>query len=244
MNLAASPLPRFVPPLTLPQPRVLTEWLSTQDHRCWPQPPAGDGRPAMLIPGFLAGDMSLTRMALWLRTGQWTLARSGITWNVDHSERVIASLEERLRTAVETVGRRALIVGQSRGGAMARALAVLHPELVETIVTLGSPLLDQLDVRPRTWPSIVGVGALGTLGVPGLFSLSCLNGECCARANAAVRADFPPEVGFLSVYSRSDEVVRWRACLDPAAHQVEVDVSHVGMGMAREVWEVLARELG
>jgi triacylglycerol lipase len=115
---------------------------------------------------------------------------------------------------------------------------------VETVATLGSPLLDQLAVRPRTWPSIVGVATLGELGVPGLFSLSCLNGECCARANEAVLAPFPEEVRFISIYSRSDEVVRWQACLDPAATQIEVNVSHVGMGMAREVWTVVAEQLG
>lgn len=232
--------PGFRPPLTLPRPRVLGEWLSTRDADEWPAPPQGNGRPVMLVPGFLAGDSSLTRMALWLRTGGWQLARSGITWNVDHGEIVVDAVIERLDAAVRSQGQRALLIGQSRGGSIARAVAVLRPDLVETIVTLGSPLRDQLAVRPRTWPSIVGVGALGTLGVPGLFSLSCLNGECCARANAAVTAEFPSDVGFLSIYSRSDEVVRWQACLDPAARHLEVDVSHVGMGMAREVWELVA----
>jgi polyisoprenoid-binding protein YceI len=50
-------------------------------------------------------------------------------------------------------------------------------------------------------------------------------------------------VRFLSLYSRSDEVVRWRACLDPASTQIEVDTSHVGMGMARGVWARLTAEL-
>lgn len=231
------------PPLTPPRLRIVSEWASTSDPDAWPTPPAGAGRPVMLIPGFLAGDMSLTRMAVWLRTGDWTLTRSGITWNVDHAGRVVEALHGRLQRAVQDTGQRALIVGQSRGGAIARALAVLHPELIETIVTLGSPLLDQLAVRPRTWPSIVGVAALGTMGVPGLFSLGCVNGDCCTEANQAVLAPFPAGVRFISVYSRSDEVVRWQACLDPAARQIEVDCSHIGMGMSRDVWSVVAEQL-
>jgi triacylglycerol lipase len=231
------------PPLTPPRLRIVSEWASTSDPGCWPTPPAGAGRPVMLIPGFLAGDTSLTRMAVWLRTGDWTLTRSGITWNVDHSGRVVEALHARLQRAVQDTGRRALIIGQSRGGAIARALAVLHPELIETIVTLGSPLLDQLAVRPRTWPSIVGVAALGTMGVPGLFSLGCVNGDCCAEANDAVLAPFPPGVRFISIYSRNDEVVRWEACLDPAATQIEVSASHIGMGFARPVWSALAAAL-
>jgi len=236
-------VPRFGLPLALPRLRVLAEWDSTRRREAWPDPPRGDGRPVMLIPGFLAGDASLTRMAVWLRTGGYTLARTGIRWNTNCMEPTVRSLEQRLQRAVEADGRPALLIGQSRGGAIGRALAVLRPDLVQTLVTLGSPLLDQLAVRPRTWPSIIGVGALGTLGLPGMFSLSCFNGDCCARTRGAVAAPFPDAVRFLSFYSRSDEVVRWPACLDPAAEQLEVDTSHVGMGMARQVWSELASAL-
>ncbi len=232
--------PRFGLPLTVPRPRIVTEWLSTSDRDYWPQPPHGDGRPVMLVPGFLAGDTSLTRMAVWLRTGGFELARSGIAWNTGCMEKTVERLEERLERAVQSAGQPALIVGQSRGGAIGRALSVLRPELVDTLVTLGSPLLDQLAVKPRVWPSIVAVGTLGTLGVPGMFALYCLRGECCARTREAVAGPFPDVPRFLSLYSRSDEVVRWRACLDPGAEAIEVHTSHVGMGMAREVWSTLA----
>ncbi len=240
----ASTIPRWGLPLTPPRPRAVVEWLSTRDTENWPPAPAGDGRPVMLIPGFMAGDGSLTRMAVWLRTGGFVLARSGIRWNAGCMEPTVEAVERRLERAVKRTGKRALIVGQSRGGCIGRALAVLRPDLVETLVTLGSPLSDQLAVRPRVWPSILTVGALGTLGVPGMFSVRCLRGDCCARSREAMTAPFPADIQFVSIYSRSDEVVRWEACLDPAAVQMEVDVSHIGMGMAREVWLAVADELG
>lgn len=231
-------------PLTVPRPRAVVEWLSTRDAEDWPPAPAGNGRPVMLIPGFMAGDGSLARMAVWLRTGGFVLARSGIRWNSGCMEPTVGSVEGRLERAVEQTGRRALIVGQSRGGCIGRALAVLRPDLVETLVTLGSPLSDQLAVRPRVWPSILAVGTLGTLGVPGMFSIRCVRGGCCARSREAMTAPFPGDVGFVSIYSRSDEVVRWEACMDPAAVQMEIDVSHLGMGMARDVWLAVSDELG
>lgn len=40
----------------------------------------------MLPPGFLAGDTSLTRMALWLRTGGYVLARGGLRRNAIRME--------------------------------------------------------------------------------------------------------------------------------------------------------------
>jgi triacylglycerol lipase len=243
MSTDAGQIPRRSFPISLLGLRGLGEWGSTRDRRDWPASPEGDGRPVMLIPGFLAGDVSLTRMALWLRTGGFSLARSGIAWNTDCLEATVAGVEERLERAVDRVGQRALVIGQSRGGTVGRALTVLRPDLVETLVTLGSPLIDQLAVSRRVWLSIGSVALLGTLGVPGMFSLSCLRGACCARTTAAVLAPFPDGVRFLSFYSRSDDVVRWRACLDPAAEHLEVDTSHVGMAMARSVWTTLAGEL-
>ena len=120
---------------------------------------------------------------------------------------------------------------------------MLAPDLIDTLVTLGSPLRDQLAVRPRALASVGVVGVLGTIGVPGMFSFSCLRGDCCARSRAALAAPFPKAVRFISVYSPSDEVVRWESCLDPASIQLEVDASHVGMGVSREVWLAVAHEL-
>jgi pimeloyl-ACP methyl ester carboxylesterase len=236
-------IPRLGIPLTPPGPRVVGEWLSTYDHEHWPAAPPGDGRPVMLVPGFLAGDQTLTRMAVWLRTGGFILTRSGISWNTRCMEPTVADLERRLERAVEQTGERALLVGQSRGGTIARVLATLRPDLVGSLVTLGSPLLDQLAVKPHVWAPILTVGMLGTLGVPGMFTIECLNGDCCARTRAAITAPFPDDVAFVSLYSRTDEIVNWESCLDSAAKQIEVDVSHLGMGFSREVWETIADEL-
>jgi triacylglycerol lipase len=226
----------FLPP---PPVRTAFEWLSTLEQDRWPEPPQGDGRPVLLLPGFLAGDASLTRMARWLRTGGFELARSGISWNTNCMEPVVTSVVERVERAVERAGRPAMLVGQSRGGTIARAAAVRRPDLIDTIVTLGSPILDQLDVYRSVWLSIGAVGLLGTLGVPGMFSFSCLNGDCCQDAREDVSAPFPEDVRFISIYSRRDEVVRWRSCLDPAAVHVEVDSTHLGMGVDREVWQAM-----
>lgn len=243
MSIDASTLPRIGIPLAPPRPRLAAEFLSTLRHDRWPEPPIGGGRPVMLIPGFMAGDTSLTRMAVWLRKGGYTLARSGIRWNTDCMQPTVIELQSRLERAVQEAGQPALVVGQSRGGSIGRALSVLSPELIDSLVTLGSPLLDQLAVKAPVWPSIVTVGALGTIGVPGMFSVSCLRGSCCGHLVEAITAPLPDHIRFISVYSRSDEIVRWESCLDGAAIQVEVDTSHIGMGWAREVWTALAAEL-
>lgn len=81
-------------------------------------------------------------------------------------EATLGRLEEGLEGAVERAGKRALVVGQSRGGTIGRALSVRRPDLIETLVTLGSPLGNQLGVHPQHWIPIGIVGLLGTIGVP------------------------------------------------------------------------------
>jgi triacylglycerol lipase len=46
-----------------------------------------------------------------------------------------------------------------------------------------------------------------------------------------------------SIYSRSDGIVRWRACLDDDAEQVEVDASHIGMAVSAPAYRAVARAL-
>jgi pimeloyl-ACP methyl ester carboxylesterase len=222
---------------------VAGEWLSTADSVHWPRPPAGDGRPILLIPGFLAGDGSLSRMAGWLRSGGFRTYRSGIAVNTACMGSLLERLEARLASIVERNGRPAVVLGQSRGGTLARVLAVRRPELVEELVTLGSPTRDQLAVHRAAWVSIGAVGLLGTLRVPGCFSIACRRGRCCARARAELLAPFPASCRYVSVYSRSDEVVRWEACLDPAAETIEVDTTHIGMGFDAGVWRSLAQAM-
>jgi pimeloyl-ACP methyl ester carboxylesterase len=209
----------------------------------WPLPPDGDGRPILLIPGFLAGDGSLSRMASWLRSGGFRTYRSGIAVNTACMEPLVERLEARLLSVVERTGRRAVVLGQSRGGTLGRVLAVRRPELIEELVTLGSPVRDQMAVHRAAWLSIGAVGLLGTLRVPGCFSITCRTGRCCARSRAELLGPFPSSCRWLSLYSKSDEVVRWEACLDPAAEPIEVDTTHIGMGFDAGVWRSLARTM-
>jgi triacylglycerol lipase len=206
--------------------------------------PPGDGRPVLLVPGFLAGDRTLATLARWLRSNGYRTRRAGIRANVGCSEEACVRLEERLEALADATGERVAIIGQSRGGVLARALAVRRPDLVSGSVTLGAPSLAMLRVHPLVLLQVGVVGALGTGRVPGLFSLRCLRGACCNGFRTDLAASFPEEVRYVSVYSRSDGIVDWHACLDPAAdEQAEVTASHCGMALNREAYEVLARAL-
>ena len=203
----------------------------------------GRGQPVLLIPGFLAGDDSLRLMTRWLRrTGHYT-RKAGIRSNVGCSGAAIKRLEDRLEELVEQQGRRAAIVGQSRGGTFAKVLAQRRPDLVSGIVTLGTPQTDPYAIHSLVRLQLLAVGTLGTLGVPGLFRRACLTGDCCARFWEECQAPLPRGVGFVSVYSRTDGIVDWRACLDPSAEHVEVNASHIGMAVNPAAYEAIAAAL-
>jgi hypothetical protein len=122
-------------------------------------------------------------------------------------------------------------------------VALRNPDLVSTLVMLGSPVLDPLRVGPAVLGAVRSVAALGDLGVPWMFSSECGDGPCCAAFRDDLQAPLPSAVRAVAIYSRSDGIVSWRACLDPCAEHVEAESSHVGMSVNLGVYRELARIL-
>ena len=204
----------------------------------------GRGRPVLLIPGFLAGDGSLSMMAGWLKRAGYRPSRAGIVSNVNCSGVLMPRLEQRLERLVSLQGRRAAVVGQSRGGTLAKVLAQRRPDLVSGVVGLGAPQLDPLAVHPLVRLQVEAVSRLGSLGAPGLFKRSGLNGDCCSSFWEELAEPPPPGVRLVSVYSKSDGVVDWRSCLDPHADElVEIRASHCGMAVSAAAWRAVAGAL-
>jgi pimeloyl-ACP methyl ester carboxylesterase len=202
----------------------------------------GNGRPVLLIPGFLAGDGSLVTLGRWLRANDYRTQRAGIRANVDCSSEACTRLEARLETFVQETGEPVALIGQSRGGTFARALAARRPDLVSGVVTLGAPTVSQLRIHPVVLAQVGLIGALGSAKVPGMFRLSCLRGECCREFRDECTR--PVDVPYTALYSRTDGIVDWRSCLDPHAELIEVRASHLGMGLNAEVYAELAHALG
>jgi pimeloyl-ACP methyl ester carboxylesterase len=178
-------------------------------------------------------------LAGWLRRRGHSVRTSGIRLNVGCSGRDLDRLEAVLCAFAEPV----VLIGQSRGGTLARALAARHPDAVAALVTLGSPVLDPLAIAPHVLRTVRSVAFLGDLGVRGLFSTECRDGACCAEFRTLLRQPLTGDAPVLAVYSRSDAIVDWRACLDPDADCVEVDGSHCGMAVNAHVYRELDRLL-
>ncbi len=202
----------------------------------------GDNRPVLLIPGFFAGDWSLSTMARWLMRIGYRPYLSGIDWNVGCPDEKSGRLGWRLAHITDECGMPAVVLGHSLGGMLARALAVKYPARVSDVVTLGSPArLLWSAVRPRYRPAMRAFQSVWHAfnNLPP----QCGTDQCTCRFGEAVSSRIPRAVKLSSLYTRADEVVDWRTCVVADGDNYEVSGGHVSMAVNREVYRLLANIL-
>ena len=230
-NLAHTPPSLFATMSELP--RVMLEaqslalnWSSLVRHL-----PRGNGHGVLVMPGFGADDSSTYLLReLLLRLGYdalpWRLGRN--TGRPELERRLLV----RSRQLFRLTEAKMTLIGQSLGGVFAREVARAFPQHVRQVIMLGSPV------------SANGANS-ATPAVRRLFEL--LSGRSQADIQArAYDSSTPPPVPVTSIYSKSDGIVSWRACLEQETIQtenIEVLSSHSGMAMNPCVIRVLADRL-
>jgi len=201
--------------------------------------PRGDGSPVMLVPGFLAGDVTLIVMHGWLRRMGYRTYRSDIAWNVDCSEAAVRRLDRRLQDVARRAGGPVTIIGHSRGGLFARALASRRPSRVRQVITLGSPLANHLDASVLTLAAVAG--ARLTQNVLRPARPSCLTMDCPCAFGADTTA--PTRIPVTAIWSAGDGIVRPSSCRPDDAECVQVSGSHIGLAVNPQVYRVVAEAL-
>jgi triacylglycerol lipase len=196
--------------------------------------PRGDGRPVLLVPGFLSGDWSLTVLSNWLERIGYKPQLSGILFNVQDSESLLAGLRHRLVKLESAAGSRVSLIGHSRGGLLAKVLSQRRPQSVEQVITLGAPLADTTDLANVTRHAVGVVKTANELAYGRRLS---------AEGRFAHDLRLPPAVPTTSIYTRSDDVVNFRSCLRPDIPSLSVWGSHNGLLVNPEVYRLLGRLL-
>jgi triacylglycerol lipase len=216
-----------------------TSWLSTFNYP-WHHVDRAESKVVMLIPGFMAGDATLIPLAHFLRVLGHRTVFSGITSNSRCPRDTLRDLTPRLTRAHERFGERIFLIGQSLGGVYARALARENPDLVERVITLGAPIRQPRDSANYAVATIAGSVAALRGKAHGCLSENC---QCGLR----ITDEAPLEVPVTAVYSRTDGVVHWQACIDksgvPNVENVEILGSHCGMGVNIQAFHVIADRL-
>jgi len=191
--------------------------------------PRGNKSPVMVLPEFLAGDSS----TLVLRQFITQLGYRARGWRIGINNGDIMALMPKVMEAVTTLSdefsKKVHLVGWSLGGVLAREAARENPTDVQQVITMGTPVIGGPKyTRVATFYERRGVD---------LDALEQL---------IQMRDMIPIQVPITSIYSKSDGIVAWEACVDNVnehAVNVEVKGSHVGMGANPEVLCEIARRL-
>lgn len=103
------------------------------------QIPAGRGEPVMVLPGFLAHDLTTIRLRRSLARAGYLVQGWGLGFNLGARADLLDRLTGRISALAEAAGQPVVLVGWSLGGVFAREVAKLIPEHVRLVMTLGSP---------------------------------------------------------------------------------------------------------
>ena len=191
--------------------------------------PKGDGHPVLALPGFLASALSLAPLRRYLKELGYDTYTWGMGRNISGVSSMRSALRNRLAGIHEATGHKVSVVGWSLGGVYARDLALQMPQMVRSVITLGSPFAN--DVRATNATRLY----------------EALSGETVeenTELRKAIAGDLP--VPATSIYSRTDGIVNWRTCLlrpSETAENIEVYfASHVGLGVnPAALWAVADR---
>lgn len=205
--------------------------------------PRGDGRPVVLMPGFLAGDQTLRVMAAWLERLGYRPRFAGFVTNTDCSDRALDRVERAVSELWGTYGRRVALIGHSRGGHFARALAARRPDRISHAISMGADLQGMFGASTPTLFA-VNIARRAVHASGRARRDTCLSAHCGCRFSHDYARVFPfDRVRLTSIYSKGDGVVRWQCQVIPRADCVEVTGSHVGLIFNRLVYRAVAGAL-
>jgi pimeloyl-ACP methyl ester carboxylesterase len=190
--------------------------------------PRGDGHPVVVLPGFQASDLSTAPMRRFLRERGYTPYGWGLGTNRGPGGGVREACRDLVQRVADRHGVKVSLVGWSLGGVFAREIAKTLEAQIRCVITLGSPFSG----HPRPTRATA--------------AYERHNGPSRHDPERAAWLRTAPRVPTTSIYSRTDAIVDWRSSLnDDEVHteNIEVNASHIGMGVNPLVLYVIADRL-
>jgi pimeloyl-ACP methyl ester carboxylesterase len=183
----------------------------------------------MVLPGFATGDGPTSLLRGYLSFLGYDVHAWGLGRNDGDVPRLLPILVSRVATLRRATGRPVRLVGWSLGGYLAREVSREIPADVDRVVTLGSPVVG----GPKYTLSARAYRRRG-------IDLDAI--EAAVDAREVVPLTRPVS----AIYSRTDGVVAWRACLDDrnaCVEHVEVSSTHLGLAFSPDVYLLVAQRL-
>lgn len=210
--------------------RALLDYFSAQVAMA--PPVAGDGHPVVVYPGLGTGSMNTAQLRNFIKDCGFTVHdwEGGVNTGPEGVlDDWLGTLDDRIMQLHAQYGRKVSLIGWSLGGVYAREIAKRCPDCVRQVITLGTP-----------FAALAHGNHAGTV-----FKL--LNREKAhLPPELEARLREPPPVPTTSVYSKTDGIVCWQACVEKKSRtteSIEVQASHLGMVTHPEVLGIIANRL-
>ena len=194
-----------------------------------PQVERGSGQPVVVFPGFLTSDASTLLMRQHLKRLGYKAKgwKRGTNWGFVRAQQ--PAFVRRIKKLADKEGQPIHLIGWSLGGFLAREVARDCPDEVAQVISIAAPIVGgpKYTIAARYYR---------------------MAGICLDKIEKAVderRAD-PITVPLTLIYSKSDGIVAWQACIDTQhdhAEHVEVNLSHAGMGVSGQVFSIVGERL-
>lgn len=196
--------------------------------------PKGDGHPVLVLPGFLASDLSTKLLRTFLKSRNykaygWSLGRNMGRYS-DPLTGCGPAIIKRLEDIYQWHGEKVTVIGWSLGGIYARELARVRTDMVRQVISMGSPFCNNQRANHATKIFEKTSG----------YKLS----DMCPKLLKNMPT--PPPVPTTSFYSKSDGITAWQCCLEQEteySQNIEVVCSHMGYGHHPAVMWALADRL-
>jgi len=217
--------------------------------------------PIILFPGFASDERYMKPLELYLKNLNYQVEGWGLGFNFAGSdlEHTLADISEawdvvpydgydptsyngeagvpyladraavRVKQRAEAFGSKVILIGWSLGGYLAREVARDSPDAVSQIITLGAPI----------------IGGPKYTTAARFFEIKGLDLDWI-ESESAKRDRNPIQQPILTIFSKTDAVVDWRAAIDkvsPNVRHIEVKASHLGMGFNRSIWRLIRAQL-
>ena len=185
-------------------------------------------RVVMLLPGFGTHPLRMRYMARQLERAGHKVKRWGLGFNLGPTEQNFALLEERVRQIGSRYGQEAVLVGWSLGGIFARELAKRHPEIVDKVITMGTPFSGSLYAN-NAWR---------------IYQL--VTGHSVEQPPVEAQVSVKPPVETVALWSPRDGVISPRsACGHPGERDraIAVRCTHLGFANSPDAIRAVAKEL-
>jgi pimeloyl-ACP methyl ester carboxylesterase len=210
--------------------------------------PRGDGKPVVVLPGLLGSDFYLQTLRHWLRCVGYSPVRSTLEFNAGCLQRLREQVHDQITRQMNHKQGPIALIGHSRGGVMAWALASQLQEQVSHVVLLGSPI-SAFRASVVTGDAGAPAGPVGRMlmqvseQLRELLDPDCKYPNCGCPLLSDVMSPLNPRTLVLSIHGRDDLVVGSMAQRTNDGDNVYVSASHVGLVYNPEVYRALGRFL-